>query len=120
MARRWNFCHSLPTHELDDKDQQAKCEAATRAFAAPYFISLVEIDAAGMYDTQAESMGKVFVSTELGGGGSASPRTIEIAKRGVHNLLVHAGILKDEPIQADEPMVQLDMQQDNAYVFFPT
>jgi len=104
-------------HELDDKDQQAKCEAATRAFAAPYFISLVEIDDVGMYDTQAESMGKVFVSTELGGGGSASPRTIEIAKRGVHNLLVHAGILKDEPIKADEPMVQLDMQQDNAYVF---
>jgi len=104
-------------HELDDRDQQAKCEAATRAFAAPYFVSLVEIDATGMYDTQAEDMGKVFVSTELGGGGSASPRTIEIAKRGVHNLLVHAGILKQEPVQSDEPMIQLDMQQDNAYVF---
>jgi N-alpha-acetyl-L-2,4-diaminobutyrate deacetylase len=104
-------------HELDDRDQQAKCEAATRAFAAPYFVSLVEIDATGMYDTQAEVMGKVFVSTELGGGGSASPRTIEIAKRGVHNLLVHAGVLKQEPVQSDEPMIQLDMQQDNAYVF---
>jgi len=104
-------------HELDDKDQQAKCEAATRAFAAPYFVSLVEIDATGMYDTQAEVMGKVFVSTELGGGGSASPRTIEIAKRGVHNLLVHAGILKQESVQSDEPMIQLDMRQDNAYVF---
>jgi len=104
-------------HELDDRDQQAKCEAATRAFAAPYFVSLVEIDATGMYDTQAEDMGKVFVSTELGGGGSASPRTIEIAKRGVHNLLVHAGILKQEHVQSDEPMIQLDMQQDTAYVF---
>ncbi len=104
-------------HELDDKDQQAKCEAATRAFAAPYFVSLVEIDAVGMYDTQAESMGKVFVSTELGGGGTSSPRTVEIAKRGVHNLLVHAGILRDKPVQSEIPMVQLDMQQDNAYVF---
>ena len=92
-------------HELDNKDQQAKCEAATRAFAAPCFVSLVEIDATGMYDTQAEVMGKVFVSTELGGGGSASPRTIEIAKRGVHNLLVSAGILKQEPVQSDEPMI---------------
>ena len=104
-------------HELDDKNQQAKCEAATRAFAAPYFVSLIEIDAAGMYDTQAESMGKIFVSTELGGGGTSTPRTIDIAKRGVHNLLVHAGILRDEPIQSETPMVQLDMQQDNAYVF---
>lgn len=104
-------------HELDDKDQQAKCEAATRAFAAPYFVSLVEIDAASMYDTQAESMGKVFVSTELGGGGTTSPQTVEIAKRGVHNLLVHAGILQDKPVQAETPTIQLDMQKDNAYVF---
>ena len=104
-------------HELDDKNQQAKCEAATRAFAAPYYVSLIEIDAAGMYDTQAESMGKIFVSTELGGGGTSSPRTLEIAKRGVHNLLVHAGILRDQPILSETPMVHLDMQQDNAYVF---
>jgi N-alpha-acetyl-L-2,4-diaminobutyrate deacetylase len=104
-------------HELDDKDQQSRCEAATRAFAAPYFVSLIEIDAAGMYDTQAESMGKVFVSTELGGGGTSSPKTVAIAKRGVHNLLVHAGILQEEPIHPESPMVQLDMQQDNAYVF---
>jgi N-alpha-acetyl-L-2,4-diaminobutyrate deacetylase len=104
-------------HELDDKEQQAKCEAATRAFAAPYFVSLIEIDDAGMYDTQAEFMGKVFVSTELGGGGSSTPLTVAIAKRGVHNLLVHAGILQEEPIHPENPMIQLDMQQDNAYVF---
>ncbi|MFA9419935.1 MAG: N(2)-acetyl-L-2,4-diaminobutanoate deacetylase DoeB [Gammaproteobacteria bacterium] len=104
-------------HELDDKNQQARCEAATRAFAAPWFVSLVEIDAGGMYDTQAESMGKVFVSTELGGGGTSSPYTVAIAKRGVHNLLVHAGILQERAIEADEPVVQLDMQQDNAYLF---
>ncbi len=104
-------------HELDDKDQQTRCEAATRAFAAPYFVRMVEIDAGGMYDTQAESMTKVFVSTELGGGGTSSPLTVEIAKRGVHNLLVHAGILRDEPIQSGEPMLELEMQQDNAYLF---
>jgi N-alpha-acetyl-L-2,4-diaminobutyrate deacetylase len=104
-------------HELDDKMQQQACEAATRAFAAPYYISLVEIDAGGMYDTQAEEMGKVFVSTELGGGGSTNPITAEIGKRGVHNFLVHAGILDSDPIKPPEPGVKLDMQQENAYVF---
>lgn len=104
-------------HELDDKEQQARCEAATRAFGAPYHLSLIEIDAAGMYDTQAEVMGKVFVSTELGGGGTASPRTVAVAKRGVHNLLVHAGILQQAPIESDETNIKLDMQQDDAYVF---
>jgi len=104
-------------HELDDKEQQARCEAATRAFGAPYHLSLIEIDAAGMYDTQAEEMGKVFVSTELGGGGTTSTRTIATAKRGMHNLLVHAGILQKDPVESPEPCYKLDMQQDNAYVF---
>jgi N-alpha-acetyl-L-2,4-diaminobutyrate deacetylase len=104
-------------HELDDKSQQQACEAATLAFAAPYYLSLIEIDAAGMYDTQAEAMGKVFVSTELGGGGSSSPHTADVAKRGVHNFLVHAGILDAKPIQPETASIKLDMQQDNAYVF---
>ena len=104
-------------HELEDKMQQQACEAATRAFAAPYYISLIEIDAGGMYDTQAEEMGKVFVSTELGGGGSTNPYTVEIGKRGVHNFLVHSGILDMDPIVPESASVKLDMQQDNAYVF---
>ena len=104
-------------HELDDKTQQAACEAATRAFGAPYYLSLIEIDAGGMYDTQAESMGKVFVSTELGGGGTTTLETADIGKRGVHNFLVHAGILDEQPLTSDESPVKLDMQQPNAYVF---
>lgn len=104
-------------HELEDKNQQQKCEAATRAFGAPYHLSLIEIDAAGMYDTQAEEMGKVFVSTELGGGGTTSTETVAIAKRGVHNLLVHAGILNSDPLESSQANIELDMQQDNAYVF---
>ncbi|MFV2031612.1 MAG: N(2)-acetyl-L-2,4-diaminobutanoate deacetylase DoeB [Gammaproteobacteria bacterium] len=104
-------------HELEDKDQQARCEAATKAFAAPCYLSLVEIDPGGMYDTQAETMGKVFVSTELGGGGTTSTLTVNLAKRGVHNFLVHAGILNEPPIPPDQPPLHLDMQQENAYVF---
>jgi len=104
-------------HELDNKAQQQACEAATLAFAAPYYLSLIEIDAAGMYDTQAETMGKVFVSTELGGGGTTTPHTAEVAKRGVHNFLVHAGILDSKPVLADTTSIKLDMQQDNAYLF---
>jgi N-alpha-acetyl-L-2,4-diaminobutyrate deacetylase len=104
-------------HELDDKAQQQACEAATLAFAAPYYLSLIEIDAAGMYDTQAETTGKVFVSTELGGGGTTTPHTTEVARRGVHNFLVHAGILDAKPVPTGVASIKLDMQQDNAYVF---
>ncbi len=104
-------------HELEDANQQAACAAATAAFAAPYHLRLIEIDAVGMYDTQAEAMGKVFVSTELGGGGTTTPETVAVGKRGVHNFLVHAGILDLDPLEPPQASIKLDMQHDNAYVF---
>ena len=84
-------------HVLEDKHQQARCIAAMEAFNAPYSLMLLELDSAKMYDTAAEKMGKVFIGTELGGGGSASATTVAIAKRGISNLLKHAGILSGEP-----------------------
>ena len=83
-------------HVLENKHQQARCIAAMEAFNAPYSLMLLELDSAKMYDTAAEKMGKVFIGTELGGGGSASATTVAIAKRGILNLLKHAGILSGE------------------------
>jgi N-alpha-acetyl-L-2,4-diaminobutyrate deacetylase len=101
-------------HVLPDKRQQARCEAAMRAFNAPYSLALLEMDATGMYDTAAEEMGRVFVSTELGGGGATTAETVAIAKRGVENFLKHAGILADEPEIG--PTVDLDMPDGRCYV----
>ena len=80
-------------HILDDKGQQARCVSAVEVFNAPYTLMLLEPDAAHLYDTAAENQGKVFVSTELGGGGSASATSVQIARRGISNVLKHAGIL---------------------------
>ena len=80
-------------HILDDKSQQARCVSAVEAFNAPYTLMLLEPDAAHLYDTAAENQGKVFVSTELGGGGSASATSVQIARRGISNVLKHSGIL---------------------------
>ncbi len=91
-----DFIPFAAAHVLDDADQQAACVAAMEAFNAPYSMLLREIDAVGMYDTAAEEAGKVFVSTELGGGGSATARSARIARRGAENLLKHAGILAGE------------------------
>jgi N-alpha-acetyl-L-2,4-diaminobutyrate deacetylase len=87
------FVPFAAAHVLPDKAQQAKCVAAMQAFNAPYGMMLLELDSVGMYDSAAEEMGKIFLSTELGGGGSATAATADIARRGVRNLLIHAGIL---------------------------
>jgi N-alpha-acetyl-L-2,4-diaminobutyrate deacetylase len=102
-------------HRLPDKKHEAACVAAMQAFNAPYSMMLLEIDNVGMYDTAAEEMGKVFVSTELGGGGTTSAKTVAIAKRGVRNLLIHAGILKGKVEQS--PTTMLDMPSGDCFTF---
>ena len=110
-----DFVPFAAAHVLPDKKQQARCVAAMQAFNAPYSMMLREIDAAGMYDTAAEEMGKVFVSTELGGGGTATGRSAAIAKKGVRNLLIHAGILSGAPVI--EPSIRLDMPSAECFTF---
>ncbi len=102
-------------HYLESSTQQAACVAAVEAFNAPYSLMLREIDNVGMYDTLVEAQGKVFVTTELGGGGTATARSVRIARRGVRNLLIHAGIMAGEPEHA--PSVWLDMPGDDCYHF---
>lgn len=109
-----DFLPFAAIHVLDDKGQEARCEAAMQAFNAPYSMRLLELDSVGMFDTAAESAGKVFVSTELGGGGSATAKSIAIADRGVRQFLIHAGICEG-CIERRETVV-LDMPAGDCYV----
>lgn len=112
-----DFLPFAASHNLDDKEQEKRCADAMLAFSAPYQVKLLEIDAGGMYDTQAESMGKTFVTTELGGGGTTSPFTVGIAKRGVDNFLIHCGILKGEIQPSPTPSINLDMPDSTSFIF---
>ena len=75
---------------------------------------LLEIDSVGMYDTAAEAMGKVFITTELGGKGTATAETVRIAKRGISNFRIHAGILEGSPKLS--PSIHLDMPDQRCYI----
>jgi len=112
-GRTLNFVPFAAAHVLPDKEQEKRCVDAMRAFAAPYSMMLLELDNVGMYDTAAEDLGKVFVSTELGGGGTSTAHTIEIAETGIHNLLVHASIKQGDPIQ--RASVLLDMPDGDCF-----
>ena len=110
-----DFVPFAAAHILPDKDQEARCFAAVGAFSAPYSMRMLEIDAVGMYDTAAEEQGKLFVTTELGGGGTGRASTIAIAKRGVANVLRHAGILAGAVETA--PTRWLDMPSSDCFRF---
>src|SRR5690606_9745319 len=110
-----DFLPYCAAHVLPDKRQEAAAFDLVRAFGAPWSCRMLEIDAVGMYDTAAEDMGKIFVTTELGGGGTASARTAGIARRGLRNLLVAAGVMRGEV--AAQPTRWLDMPDADCFTF---
>ncbi|MDX1709692.1 MAG: succinylglutamate desuccinylase/aspartoacylase family protein [Rhodovibrionaceae bacterium] len=109
-----DFVPSAIMHELDDRERFGTTLAALKAFGAPVSLILKELDSIGMLDTEAENMGKIFISTELGGAGTLSPRSVEIADNGVRNLLRHFGVLEGEP-SSHHPTRMMDTP-DNAFV----
>jgi N2-acetyl-L-2,4-diaminobutanoate deacetylase len=102
-------------HYRPDKALEAKGFAAVAAFAAPWSMKMIEIDSVGMFDTAAEDMGKLFVTTELGGGGTSTAASVRIARRGVSNVLKHAGILAGPLDQ--QPTRWLDMPSGDCFSF---
>jgi N-alpha-acetyl-L-2,4-diaminobutyrate deacetylase len=114
-GRTLEFLPFCCAHVLEDKKQQARCIAAMHAFNAPHSVMLLELDGASMYDTAAENMGKIFIGTELAGGGTTTATTVEIAKKGIRNILRHAGITQGD-LEIGET-IDLDMPDQRCFVF---
>ena len=96
-----NFVPFAAMHYLQDPNQFERTLETVKAFGAPISLMIEELDTEGELDGVVESMGKVFIFTELGGGGSATPETIGIADVGARNVLRHFGILPG-PVQTRE------------------
>jgi N-alpha-acetyl-L-2,4-diaminobutyrate deacetylase len=110
-----DFLPFCAAHVLPDKEQERKAFAAVAAFSAPYSMRMIEIDTVGMYDTAAADVGKVLVTTELGGGGTSRAETVRIARRGTLNVLRHAGIVAGA--LETQPTRWLDMPSGDCFSF---
>ncbi len=110
-----DFVPFCAAHVLPDKALEERAFAAVEAFSAPFSVKMLEIDTVGMYDTAAEEMGKVFVTTELGGGGTSRAETVRIARRGVLNVLRHSGIVAGKVKM--QPTRWLDMPSGDCFAF---
>jgi N2-acetyl-L-2,4-diaminobutanoate deacetylase len=109
-GRTLDFVPSAIMHELADRSRMDRTLEALHAFGAPVGLVLLELDREGLLDTAVEELGKIFLSTELGGGGSARASTVAIAERGARNVLRHFGLLDErveERVAAGEPPMRL-------------
>ncbi|WP_101674184.1 N(2)-acetyl-L-2,4-diaminobutanoate deacetylase DoeB [Alloalcanivorax mobilis] len=95
------------THRLEDEQLARRCMEATLAFGAPNTLLMAELEGDALFDTVVEGQGKVFVSTELRGGGTSTPESVALAERGAENLLRHAGILAGAPTSAATRMLEI-------------
>lgn len=111
-----DFLPFAAAHRLADKKQEKSCIEAAEAFGTEATVVMFELDDSSLYDTAVEGQGKVFVTTELGGGGTSTPYTIELADRGIRNFLRYAGIMDGEIELPEGQRLLLDMPDSTCYV----
>ena len=92
------FSPFVAYHRLEDRELTEKARLAATAAGGPISLELVELDSDGMLDTAVENAGKIFVGTELGGGGTTSTETVAVAEDTVMNLLAHFGLTENPPV----------------------
>jgi predicted deacylase len=71
------------------------------AFDAPYGLIFDEVGGAdmphaGTLEGLARQLGKRAISSEIGGGGRATPMSLAVAERGLRNVLAYIGVRDDE------------------------
>jgi N2-acetyl-L-2,4-diaminobutanoate deacetylase len=101
---------------------------ALLAFDAPYAIIFDEgADAGGMphrgtLEGAARALGKLALSSELGGGGRVTPASMRVAEDGLRNLLSHLGLVPDPSARsaADSRSVLLALARPECHVAAPT
>ncbi|NVD08781.1 N-alpha-acetyl diaminobutyric acid deacetylase DoeB [Vibrio sp. JPW-9-11-11] len=103
-------------HRLPNREQAQACMLGAKLFGAPYTMIMLEMDATSLYDTAVESQGKVFVTTELRGGGTSTPNTMAYADRGIRNFLRYSGNLASEYEPPIQPTQWLSMPDARCYV----
>jgi predicted deacylase len=95
-GRSMVFYPCATLHRVPDDAQYAKMLAAARVWGARYAFISIEIAGEGLLPVQAEEMGKLVVTTEMGGGGECHPRVLAVAERGIRNVMIQQGMLDGE------------------------
>lgn len=100
----------------DNKALQQTNEQHMIAFGAPYSARLLPGHASSLA-TAVQNTEKEFIGIRLGGGGSVDANCIDIAHIGIRNVLVQAGLLKQELVLRATRMLEVGSSKN--YVIAP-
>ena len=126
-GRSMVFYPCATLHRVADDAQFAGMLAAARVWGARYVLISIETAGEGLLPVQAEEMGKLVVTTEMGGGGECHPRVLAVAERGIRNVMVQQGMLDGQivappyevvTVAATDPRDYLSAPADGVYESF--
>jgi N-alpha-acetyl-L-2,4-diaminobutyrate deacetylase len=110
-GRSMLFLNCLWMNFVADRDLMARSLAAARAFGAPITLVTAPLGCGAMSDS-AERLGKMYLSTEVGGGAAVSPAAMRVVEEGLERLLAHFGLL---PPAEPAPAGRFMQVPDNAF-----
>lgn len=95
----------IMNEQPDDPERERKTQEALMAFGAPVALISKALDTTGLFEFECDARGILNLNAELGGAGMVRKHVVEIAERGIRNMLIHFGFTEGE-IQGPETMGQ--------------
>lgn len=83
-------------HVVDDPVQRRAMLEGMEAWCSDWHYLYIDVNGTGLLPVEAESQGKLVITTELGGGGRVPAPVHELAWNGLSNVLRHVGVLEGE------------------------
>ena len=106
-------------HRVPDDEQYARMLATAKAWGTRYVFVYADIAGEGLLPVQAERMGKLVVTTEMGGGGECNPQVLRITERGIRNVMIQQGMLTGEPTPRDGEAILVAATETDDYLSAP-
>ena len=88
-GKSMDFFPCAHLHRVADETQFRQMLAAAKVWGMPYVFIYADIAGEGLLPVQAENMGKLVVTTEMGGAGQCSPKVLQVTERGLRNVLLN-------------------------------
>lgn len=95
-GRSVDFYPCAHMHLVPDLNQRRKMVGGTLAWNTDFAFLYADIAGTGLLPVEAERQGKIVITTEMGGGEPIPARVHRMCQAGLHNVLVHLGVLQGE------------------------
>ncbi len=83
-------------HLVENPEQRKKMARAAMAYNTDFVFLYADVAGTGLLPVEAESQGKIVVTTEMGGGEVVSQPVHSLSQDGLKNVLIHFDVLEGE------------------------